>query len=140
MKLIKDIEVNKSAILLNVLLGNDTDYVYCENGSYAEIYNSTDMNDTNHEFDAFLYIICVLSFYALSMVLLMIKYIRREEAEMSLDYYYTEFVKRDRFQCAQFQNKTALQREKTRFDKYWDNSNGTVDDYVTESSFEDTEF
>lgn len=61
------------------------------------------------DYDAFAYIIVVLSFYALSMVLLMIKYVRREEEDISLDYYYTEFVKREQFQNPLFKNKVALQ-------------------------------
>lgn len=70
---------------------------------------STNKHDS-HEFDAFLYIIIVLSFYAISMVLLMIKYIRREEEELSLDYYYEEFVKREKFQNYRLRNLEALER------------------------------
>lgn len=63
-----------------------------------------------YSYDALLYIIVVLSFYAMSMVLLMIKYIRREEEEISLDFYYTEFVKREKFRTANFKNSLALQK------------------------------
>ena len=48
-------------------------------------------------FDAFLYIVVVLMFYSLSIVFLMIKYVRREQEEATLDYYYDEFVKREKF-------------------------------------------
>ncbi|XP_033738425.1 uncharacterized protein LOC117325984 isoform X2 [Pecten maximus] len=65
------------------------------------------------DFDAFAYIFVVLSFYAVSMVLLMIKYIRREEEEVCLNYYYTEFVKREKFQNPVFKNKVALQNATT---------------------------
>ncbi|KAK3089552.1 hypothetical protein FSP39_004547 [Pinctada imbricata] len=61
------------------------------------------------DFDAFLYIIVVLSFYATSMVLLMIKYIRREEEEISLDHYYTEFVEREHFHDIRNRNKMLVQ-------------------------------
>lgn len=66
-----------------------------------------------HSIDGrFIYIIVVLCFYALSMVLLMVKYIRREEEEIFLDYYYTEFVKREQFQTATYQNKLLLEKTK----------------------------
>lgn len=61
--------------------------------------------------DAFFYIIVVLSFYAISIVLLMIKYIRREQEETSLDYYYTEYVKRTWFQRPDVQNRMAMARQ-----------------------------
>lgn len=61
--------------------------------------------------DAFFYIIVVLSFYAISLVLLMIKYIRREQEETSLDYYYTEYVKPTWFQRPDVQNRMAMARQ-----------------------------
>jgi hypothetical protein len=59
--------------------------------------NSTSQAREDRDFDAFLYIIIVLVFYAISMVLLMVKYIRREERDAALDFYYVEFVKREKF-------------------------------------------
>ena len=47
--------------------------------------------------DALLYIVIVLMFYAVAMVMLMVKYVRREEEDAMLDFYYTEFVKREDF-------------------------------------------
>ena len=60
---------------------------------------------------AFCYIIIVLSFYAISIVLLMIKYIRREQEETWLDYYYAEYVKRTWFRRPEVQNRMAMKRE-----------------------------
>ncbi|XP_060085674.1 uncharacterized protein LOC132565086 [Ylistrum balloti] len=74
----------------------------CSNSTSGVLYDVID-------FDAFAYIFVVLSFYAVSMVLLMIKYIRREEEEVCLSYYYTEFVKREKFQNPIFKNRVALQ-------------------------------
>lgn len=68
------------------------------------------------DLDAFFYIIVVLSFYAISLVLLMIKYIRREQEETSLDYYYSEYVKRTWFQTPAVQNRLALERERKWID------------------------
>ena len=45
--------------------------------------------------NAYLYILFVLMFYAFSIVVLMIKYIKREREGSKLEYYYSEFVKRD---------------------------------------------
>ena len=67
-------------------------------------------NEEGWTYDAFLYIIVVLCFYALSLVLLMVKYIRREEEELSLNFYYTEFVKREAFNTATYQNKLLLDK------------------------------
>ena len=64
------------------------------------------------ELDAFFYIIIVLSFYAISIAFLMIKYIRREREEISLDFYYTEYVNRTWFQRPDVQNQLAMKRER----------------------------
>ena len=45
--------------------------------------------------NAWLYILFVLLFYAFSIVVLMVKYIRREREGSKLEFYYNEFVKRD---------------------------------------------
>ena len=47
--------------------------------------------------DALLYITVVLFVYALGVVLLMVKYIRREKQEHVYDNYFVEFVKREQF-------------------------------------------
>lgn len=49
----------------------------------------------NDSANAWMYILFVLMFYAFSIVILMIKYIRREREGSKLEYYYNEFVKRD---------------------------------------------
>lgn len=46
---------------------------------------------------AFMYIVIVILFYALSIVILMVKYIRQEEDNARLEWYYDEFVKREHF-------------------------------------------
>ena len=42
-----------------------------------------------------MYILFVLTFYAFSIVVLMVKYIKREREGSKLEFYYNEFVKRD---------------------------------------------
>ena len=75
----------------------------CVNGT---IVNSVPKND----FDAFLYIIAVLFFYAIAMILLMVKYLRREEHEADLEFYFEEYVKREKF--------TSLNRHKYQSDVF----------------------
>ena len=58
--------------------------------------------------DALLYIVVVLAFYALAMIILMIKYVRRENQEAQLTYYFMEFIKRDKFSSAEYQNRQDL--------------------------------
>ena len=62
--------------------------------------------------DALMYIVVVLGFYALAMVVLMVKYVRRENQESELSYYFSEFIKRDRFQCAKYQNQRNVKAMK----------------------------
>ena len=45
--------------------------------------------------NAYMYILFVLTFYAFSIIILMVKYIRREREGSKLEFYYNEFVKRD---------------------------------------------
>ena len=65
------------------------------------VCNGTDSVPINTEppsdISAFLYIVVVLSFYGLSMVLLMVKYIKRERDDAVYDHYFLEYVKRDSF-------------------------------------------
>jgi hypothetical protein len=46
-------------------------------------------------FDLRMYILFVLTFYAFSIAVLMVKYIKREREGSKLEFYYNEFVKRD---------------------------------------------
>ena len=62
--------------------------------------------------DAFFYIVVVLVFYASSIVLLLIKYSRKDDEEKFLNYQFAEYVKRDKFQAAQYKNSVALVRTK----------------------------
>lgn len=54
--------------------------------------------------DPLFYIITVLMFYAFSIIILMVKYIRRERQEAEFDNFYYEFVSREKFQTPQFKN------------------------------------
>lgn len=60
--------------------------------------------------DALLYIVIVLMFYAFSIAILMVKYIRREREEANLRNYYHEFVSRDKFRSAQYKNAQFMKR------------------------------
>ena len=60
--------------------------------------------------DALLYIVIVLLFYAFSIIILMVKYVRREREEASLRNYYHEFVSRDKFKSPQYRNKQSMRR------------------------------
>lgn len=55
------------------------------------------MQPNDEDINALFYIVVVLSFYASALVLLMIKYMRGEQQDARLSYYYQEFVKRDDF-------------------------------------------
>lgn len=70
------------------------------------------------EFEAFLYIVVVIAFYATSIVFLLIKYARNDDEEQNLKYNYTEFVKREKFQTAQYKNMEALVRTKAVLENY----------------------
>ena len=59
--------------------------------------NGTDTNYDQSQFDAFIYIVVVLLFYASALVILMIKYMKGERSEARLTYYFEEFVKRETF-------------------------------------------
>jgi hypothetical protein len=55
--------------------------------------------------DALLYIIVVLGLYACCMVILMVKYIQRENKEARYESYFAEFVKREQFDKPRNRNK-----------------------------------
>ena len=67
------------------------------NTTLEEMLGGMRQRQTGHvdNSNAWLYILFVLMFYAFSIVVLMVKYIRREREGSKLDYYYDEFVKRD---------------------------------------------
>ena len=64
--------------------------------------------ETRSEFDAFLYIVIVLCFYAMCIVMLMVKYIKRENEEAEWDKMFTDFVKREQYikPCQQIDHRT----------------------------------
>lgn len=70
--------------------------------------NETEVTDLHWSNDPLFYIITVLMFYALSIIILMVKYIRRERQEAEFDSYYFEFVTREKFQTAQFMNTQKM--------------------------------
>lgn len=92
MKMIQTLNVNESASM-------------AANESFKNV-NTTDasVDDFRGSLDAFMYIVVVLLFYVCSIVLLMVKFIKRENEEGQLRVYYDEFVKRDHFNSPQYQN------------------------------------
>ncbi len=109
MSLLKKIQqtATQSAGPLLVSSGPDVSQAFpaATNLSLCASDNSTNKLNTtgplvpyeNSDFDAFLYIVVVLSCYALSMVLLMIKYIKRENEEAEWHEIYMDYVKRDEY-------------------------------------------
>ena len=73
-------------------------------GNTGKDNSTTILGGTPDHNNALLYIVTVLLFYACSIVVLMIKYIRRERVEAEYDNYYYEYVSRDKFQEPRFQN------------------------------------
>lgn len=69
--------------------------------------NTTSLPDSNSH-DALLYIITVLTFYSISIVILMVKYIRREKQEADLQQYYHEYVSREKFHSPLIDNKRHM--------------------------------
>lgn len=57
--------------------------------------------------NAYMYILFVLTFYAFSIVVLMVKYIRREREGSKLEFYYNEFVKREWYKDKNLYDKTG---------------------------------
>ena len=88
-------------------------------GSTANISCVSTETPEDDSVDAFLYIVVVLSFYAFAMVVLMIKYIRRENQEAELSYYFTEFIKRDKFQSPTFQNQLNVDCTRQILDSFY---------------------
>ena len=61
------------------------------------IFTPFSANDAPYEdnSNAYIYILFVLTFYALSIIVLMVKYIRTENEGNKLEFYYNEFIKRE---------------------------------------------
>ena len=93
-----EVESVMSSPVTQVPKSNAT-FLACGAQSVKNIANGTSSTEhsENSDLNAFMYIVVVLLFYAVSMVFLMIKYIRREEEEATLDNYFTDFVKREQF-------------------------------------------
>lgn len=72
--------------------------VSIENTTPSSLCNVTSPpdDDSDDEIDAFIYIVIVILFYAFSIVILMVKYMRQEAENARLEAYYLEFVKRDK--------------------------------------------
>jgi hypothetical protein len=75
-----------------------------------ESSTSVDAESRNNDKEALFYIITVLMFYAVSIVILMVKYLRQEKQEAEYTNYYYEYVSRDKFQDPQYQNSLGVQR------------------------------
>ncbi|XP_014663731.1 PREDICTED: uncharacterized protein LOC106806339 [Priapulus caudatus] len=72
--------------------------VNCNN--ITELINAIccgETKQTDDDMSAFTYIVIVILFYALSIIILMVKYIRQEEDNARLEWYYDEFVNREHF-------------------------------------------
>ena len=75
----------------------------------SSIVTSTETSESGDvaDFNALVYIVVVIMFYALSMTLLMVKYIKREREEAELDFFFNEFVKRERFNNSTQRNERS---------------------------------
>lgn len=80
---------------------NETDFTTTETTT-SGLNNTTAHAHDNTNVDALVYIVVVLLVYAMSMTFLMIKYIKRERREAMLDFYFNEYVKRDKFNKLKF--------------------------------------
>ena len=71
----------------------------CNCSSHGNIGATTPTveEQSRSQFDAFLYIVIVLCFYAMCIVMLMVKYIKRENEEAEWDKMFTDFVKREQY-------------------------------------------
>lgn len=99
--------------LLNMTLVTETEEIgRTQNVCGTDATTISVQPDDKVNIEAFFYIVVVLTFYATSIVLLLIKYARNDDEEVNLKYQYSEFVKRERFQTAQYKNMMALQKTK----------------------------
>ncbi|KAK2168891.1 hypothetical protein LSH36_13g03044 [Paralvinella palmiformis] len=113
------VTVNSSHLVLDY---NDptesvTSTAHCPGCSNATEDSGAVYRDTSSP-DAFLYFVIVLTFYAVAMTVLMVKYVRRENQEAQLSYYFHEFINRDKFNTPQYRNKQrvrVIKRTLTRF-------------------------
>jgi UDP-N-acetyl-D-mannosaminuronic acid transferase (WecB/TagA/CpsF family) len=69
-------------------------------------------------------------FYALSIIILMVKYIRRERQEAEIDSYYFEFVTREKFQTPQFVNTQKMCNilKSVQYTKVYDEDDTVIDE------------
>ena len=79
--------------------GNESEVLAaCNCPSHGNVATTTiKAEPETSEFDAFLYIVIVLCFYAMCIVMLMVKYIKRENEEAEWDKMFTDFVKREQY-------------------------------------------
>lgn len=84
---------------------NITTSIPDSNMSLNAACNSSLSNLDHSQMDAFLYIVVVISCYAICMIILMVKYIRREEEEVQLEFDFYEFITREKFHAATYQNR-----------------------------------
>lgn len=101
----------------------------------TDIFSGSEINETSHQLvsatcnngteraddlqtspDALLYIVTVLMFYSLSMVILMVKYIRREREEAEMAHYFSEFVTREKFKTPRFEIQNYMKLLKYKND------------------------
>ena len=77
---------------ISILFNKLNDPQFDKNRAAQDEDDNVDYDDKSN---AWMYILFVLTFYAFSIVVLMVKYIRREREGAKLEFYYNEFVKRD---------------------------------------------
>lgn len=83
---------------------NVSDSMPCANNT------SHHADETHTSKDALFYIITVLMFYACSIVILLVKYVKRERQEAAFTHYYYEFVTREKFQNPIYQNQQHMNK------------------------------
>lgn len=107
-------QFNNITLFSNISTGfdgfDDNETTHASSTATVICNNATDRTSGNLRTsnDALLYIVTVLLFYSLSMVILMIKYIRREREEAEMEHYYSEFVTREKFKTPKFELQSYM--------------------------------
>jgi hypothetical protein len=112
-------QLNITLLSANISTKVDNETIQSSSSGTIICSNATEATTENYRTsnDALLYIVTVLLFYSLSMVILMIKYIRREREEAEIAHYYSEYVSREKFKTPKFelQNYMKLLKYKQEY-------------------------
>ena len=86
----------KSDHVMSVCLSSPISSTFCRNitDSLALLNQNKERRVGRDDRNAYLYILFVLTFYAFSIIVLMVKYIKREREGTRYESYYAEFVER----------------------------------------------